>query len=108
MVHMFNRTPDASSTGGVVKPIDASVQKTTPGLPKAQPSNAVPLSSGTFGSGSSTPVKGSADASRAFPLQFGSISPSVINGMQARIDSLKAASSQNSDVPKQRLIWKLQ
>ncbi|KAJ0439154.1 putative MIF4G-like, type 3, initiation factor eIF-4 gamma, MA3, MIF4G-like domain superfamily [Helianthus annuus] len=97
-------TPDASSTGGVLKPADASVQKTTPGLPKAQPSNAVPLSSGTFGSGSSsTPVKGSADASRAFFLQFGSISPSVINGMQARIDSLKAASSQNSDVPKQHL-----
>ncbi|KAM0048445.1 putative MIF4G-like, type 3, initiation factor eIF-4 gamma, MA3, MIF4G-like domain superfamily [Helianthus debilis subsp. tardiflorus] len=96
-------TPDASSTGGVVKPAEALVQKTTPGLPKAQPSNAVPLSSGTFGSGSSTHVKGSADASRAFPLQFGSISPRVINGMQARIDSLKAASSQNSDVPKQHL-----
>ncbi|KAJ0818374.1 hypothetical protein HanPI659440_Chr00c02g0707471 [Helianthus annuus] len=96
-------TPDASSIGGVVKPADASVQKTTPGLPKAQPSNAVLFSSGTFGSGSSTPVKGSDDACRAFPLQFGSISPSVINRMQARIDSLKATSSHGLDVPKQHL-----
>ncbi|KAM0064498.1 hypothetical protein Hdeb2414_s0003g00103621 [Helianthus debilis subsp. tardiflorus] len=76
-------TPDASSTGGVVKPADASIQKTTPGLPKAQPSKAVPLSSGTFGSGFVTPVKGSVDASRAFPLQFGSIR----GGIQARINS---------------------
>ncbi|KAI3498405.1 hypothetical protein L1887_34180 [Cichorium endivia] len=117
-------TPDASSTG----PTDASVQKSTPGLPKAPQSNAVPSGSNPTGAaGPATPVKGSTDASRAFPLQFGSISPGVMNGMQvpprtnsappnldeqkrvqvqaqaqARLDSLKATSFQNPPVPKPR------
>ncbi|KAI3818607.1 hypothetical protein L1987_12420 [Smallanthus sonchifolius] len=113
-------TTDASSTGAPVKPTDASIQKSTPGLPKAPQSNVVPHSFGT--TGPSTPVKGPADASRAFPLQFGSISPGVINGMQvpartssappnldeqkraqARLDSLKATSFQNPAVPNQHL-----
>ncbi|XP_076892578.1 eukaryotic translation initiation factor 4G-like [Bidens hawaiensis] len=108
-------TPDGSSTGAVVKPTDAPVQKSTPGLSKAPQNNAVPLDSGTVGP--STPVKGPDDASKAFSLQFGSISPGVI-GMQvpartssappnldeqkraqARLDSLKAASIQNQAVP---------
>ncbi|KAL8227944.1 hypothetical protein R6Q57_015528 [Mikania cordata] len=107
-------TPDASSANTAVKPTDTSLLKSTPGLPKAPQSNAVPLSSGT--GGSSTP----ADASRAFSLQFGSISPGVMTGMQvpartnsappnmdeqkraqARLDSLKATSFQNPVVPKQ-------
>ncbi|MFS7902457.1 hypothetical protein Hanom_Chr01g00011491 [Helianthus anomalus] len=33
--------------------------------------------------------------------------PAILHLLRARIDSLKAASSQNSDVPKQRLMWKL-
>ncbi|KAI3731937.1 hypothetical protein L1987_63130 [Smallanthus sonchifolius] len=116
----IRETPDASSTGVTVKPADASVQKSTPGLPKAPQSNVVPSSSGT--TGPSTPVKGPADASKAFPLQFGSISPGVMNGMQvpartnsappnldeqkraqARLDSLKATSFQNPAVSKQHL-----
>ncbi|KAM0008287.1 putative MIF4G-like, type 3, initiation factor eIF-4 gamma, MA3, MIF4G-like domain superfamily [Helianthus debilis subsp. tardiflorus] len=113
-------TPDASSAGATVKPTDAPVQKSTPGLPKAPQSNTVSPGSGT--TGPSTPVKGPADASKAFPLQFGSISPGVINGMQvpartssappnldeqkraqARLDSLKATSFQNPAVPNQHL-----
>ncbi|KAJ0430257.1 putative MIF4G-like, type 3, initiation factor eIF-4 gamma, MA3, MIF4G-like domain superfamily [Helianthus annuus] len=105
-------TPDASSIGATVKPADAPVQKNTPGLPKAPQSNAVPPSSGA--TGPSTPVKGPADASKGFPLQFGSISPGVMNGMQvpartssappnldeqkraqAHRDSLKAVSKQH-------------
>ncbi|XP_076888763.1 eukaryotic translation initiation factor 4G-like [Bidens hawaiensis] len=107
---------DAASAGANVRPVDASVQTSTPGLPKAPQSNAVPLGSGTMGT--STPVKGSADASKAFPLQFGSISPGVINGMQvpartssappnldeqkraqARIDSL----NKNPPIPNQHM-----
>lgn len=115
-------TPDASSTGPTVKPTDASVQKSTPGLPKAPQSNAVPSgSSSTGATGPATPVKGSADASKGFPLQFGSLSPGVMNGMQvpartnsappnldeqkrvqARLESLKATSNQNPPVPKPR------
>ncbi|XP_076949140.1 uncharacterized protein LOC143621677 [Bidens hawaiensis] len=78
--HALRGTPVASSTGASIKPTNASVQKSTPGLPKAPQTNAVPLNSGT--KGPSTPVKGPADASGAFSLQFGSISPGVINGMQ--------------------------
>ncbi|KAI7727274.1 hypothetical protein M8C21_026935 [Ambrosia artemisiifolia] len=73
-------TPDGSSTGVTVKQADVAVQRSTPGLPKAPQSNAVPPGSGAMGP--STPVKGPADASKAFSLQFGSISPGVINGMQ--------------------------
>ncbi|KAF5761256.1 putative MIF4G-like, type 3, initiation factor eIF-4 gamma, MA3, MIF4G-like domain superfamily [Helianthus annuus] len=109
--------PGDSPTGAVVKPTDASVQKSTAGLPKAPQSNVAPLNSGT--TGPSTPLKGPADASKAFSLQFGSISPGVINGLQlpartssappnldeqklqASLDSFKAISFQNSVVPKQ-------
>lgn len=114
-------TSDASSTGAAVKTADTSVQKSTPGLPKAPQSNAAPVNSDTIAP--STPVKGTefiifgfkiklmfnldlsviccmstyqssfdaflclgpADASKAFPLQFGSISPGTINVMQVFI-----------------------
>ncbi|KAK9065448.1 hypothetical protein SSX86_014847 [Deinandra increscens subsp. villosa] len=113
-------TPDASSTDITIKPTDAPVQKSTPGLPKAPQSNTGPLSSGT--TGPSTPVKGPDDASKTFPLQFGSISPLVINKMQvpartssappnlfeqkqaqAHLDSSKATSFHNPPVPNQHL-----
>ncbi|KAI3719342.1 hypothetical protein L6452_20239 [Arctium lappa] len=116
-------TPDASFTGATVKTTDASIQKSTPGLPKAPQSNATPPSYGTIGAtGPATPVKGSTDASRGFPLQFGSISPGVMNVMQvpartnsappnldeqkraqARLDSLKTSSFPNPAVPRQQL-----
>ncbi|KAL4585947.1 hypothetical protein LXL04_010574 [Taraxacum kok-saghyz] len=103
-------TPEATS----------SVQKSTPGLPKAPQSTAV-SSGSTSITGPATPVKGSADASKAFSLQFGSISPGVMNGMQvpartnsappnmdeqkraqARLESLKPTTYQNPPVPKPR------
>ncbi|XP_024987389.1 eukaryotic translation initiation factor 4G-like isoform X3 [Cynara cardunculus var. scolymus] len=119
-------TPDAPFTGATLKPADASIQKSTPGLPKAPQSNATPPSYGTIGAtGPVTPVKGSTDGSRPFPLQFGSISPSVMNVMQvpartnsappnldeqkraqARLDSLKTSSFPNPAVPKQHLTRK--
>ncbi|KAL8237488.1 hypothetical protein R6Q59_018569 [Mikania micrantha] len=103
-------TPDASSANTAVKLTDTSLLKSTPGLPKAPQSNAVPLSSGT--GGSSTPVKGTKFISFGvknyiqqygikpeliseyfpnnlmvffFSLQFGSISPGVMTGMQVFI-----------------------
>ncbi|XP_076888764.1 eukaryotic translation initiation factor 4G-like [Bidens hawaiensis] len=76
-------TPDASV--GAVKPVDAPVNKSTPGLPKAPQSNAVAHGSGT--TGPSTPVKGPADASKSFPLQFGSISPGALMQVPARTSS---------------------
>ncbi|GJZ61540.1 eukaryotic translation initiation factor 4G-like protein isoform X1 [Tanacetum coccineum] len=114
--------PPLRVTGATVKPTDTSVPKSTPGLPKAPPSNAAPPSSGTGNAtGPATPVKGSG-ASVAFPFQFGSISPGVINGIQvpartssappnmdeqkraqARLDSLKPTSYPNPPVPKQQL-----
>ncbi|GJW09734.1 eukaryotic translation initiation factor 4G-like protein isoform X1 [Tanacetum coccineum] len=116
-------TPDTPTTGVTVKSADASVQKSTPGLPKAPQSNAVPPTSGSSGTtGPATPVKGSADASKAFPFQFGSISPGVMNVMQvpartssappnmdeqkraqALFGSIKATSSPNPPVPKQHI-----
>nr|XP_043626899.1 eukaryotic translation initiation factor 4G-like isoform X2 [Erigeron canadensis] len=115
-----------SSRGAPAKLADSSVQKSSPGLPKAPQSHPASHSSGTTGAtGSTTPVKGSGDASRAFPLQFGSINPGVMNGMQvpartnsappnldeqkraqARLDSLKAAAYQNQAASKQHLTRK--
>ncbi|XP_024982424.1 eukaryotic translation initiation factor 4G isoform X2 [Cynara cardunculus var. scolymus] len=107
----------APAAGATIKPSDVSTQKSTPGLPRAPQGNAaVPSSDAT---GPSTPTK---DASRAFPLQFGSISPSLMNGMQipartssappnldeqkqaqARLEALKATKIPTSAVLKQQL-----
>ncbi|XP_068653749.1 eukaryotic translation initiation factor 4G-like isoform X2 [Aristolochia californica] len=60
------------------KPIDTSANKNSRALPKAPLSK---LGSGLSDSSSpATPSKG--DVSRAFPLQFGSLSPGFMNGMQ--------------------------
>ncbi|XP_058086465.1 eukaryotic translation initiation factor 4G-like [Magnolia sinica] len=60
------------------KPIESSVPRSSRSLPKA------PSSQTTSGASDSavpaTPSKG--DAPRAFPLQFGTISPGFMNGMQ--------------------------
>ncbi|KAI7756693.1 hypothetical protein M8C21_019540, partial [Ambrosia artemisiifolia] len=93
-------TSVASSTGDVVKPIDASVQKSTPGLPKAPQSNVVPLNSGT--TDPSTPAKGPADASKEFSLQFGSISPGVIKEMQVPARTSSAPSNLDKQKQTQR------
>ncbi|KAL0429430.1 UNVERIFIED_CONTAM: Eukaryotic translation initiation factor 4G [Sesamum radiatum] len=81
-------SPVASNSSNV-KPLDATTHKFTRDVPKAPPTNvssaALPSSVSTASSESkapSTPGKASGDASKSFPLQFGSISPGFMNGMQ--------------------------
>ncbi|XP_011085625.1 eukaryotic translation initiation factor 4G-like [Sesamum indicum] len=83
--------PDSpvGSNSSNVKPMDATTQKFTRDVPKAPPSNvssaALPSSVSIASSESkppSTPGKAPGDASKSFPLQFGSISPGFMNGMQ--------------------------
>ncbi|CAN4125996.1 unnamed protein product [Withania somnifera] len=63
-----------------VKSTDASTQKVTRAVPRAPTSNVVaPASELTA---PVTPAKNPGDASRSFPLQFGSISPGVMNVLQ--------------------------
>ncbi|XP_016544330.2 eukaryotic translation initiation factor 4G [Capsicum annuum] len=63
-----------------VKPTDASTQKVTRAVPRAPTSNVVaPTSESTA---PVTPAKNPGDASRSFPLQFGSISPGVMSVLQ--------------------------
>ncbi|XP_071709008.1 eukaryotic translation initiation factor 4G-like [Rutidosis leptorrhynchoides] len=126
---------NASSRGAAVKVADtavkvadASVQKSNSVLPKAPQSKMVQPGSGPTGTtGPSTPVKGPGEASMAFSLQFGSISPGVINGLQvpartnsappnmdvqkrdqAGLESLKASTTfQNpTTIPKQHMLKK--
>ncbi|XP_049389218.1 eukaryotic translation initiation factor 4G [Solanum stenotomum] len=63
-----------------VKPTDASTQKVTRAVPRAPTSNVVPPTSEP--SAPVTPAKNPGDASKSFPLQFGSISPGVMNVLQ--------------------------
>ncbi|KAK4410914.1 Eukaryotic translation initiation factor 4G [Sesamum angolense] len=84
--HGIPDSPVASNSSNV-KPMDATTRKFTRDVPKALPTNvssaALPSSVSTASSefkAPSTPGKG--DASKSFPLQFGSISPGFMNGMQ--------------------------
>ncbi|KAJ8573417.1 hypothetical protein K7X08_009928 [Anisodus acutangulus] len=70
----------ASIPSAAVKPIDASTQKVTRAVPRAPTSNVVP--STPESTTPVTPAKNPGDASRSFPLQFGSISPGVMNVLQ--------------------------
>ncbi|KAL8555731.1 hypothetical protein ACS0TY_003518 [Phlomoides rotata] len=77
----------ATSTSTNVKPADDPTQKITQAAPIAPPSNAstaAPTSKVSVANPGSgvpiTPAKGPGDAS--FPLQFGSISPGFMNGVQ--------------------------
>ncbi|KAK4379512.1 hypothetical protein RND71_001374 [Anisodus tanguticus] len=70
----------ASIPSAAVKPIDASTQKVTRAVPRAPTSNVVP--STPESTAPVTPAKNPGDASRSFPLQFGSISPGVMNVLQ--------------------------
>ncbi|XP_055817621.1 eukaryotic translation initiation factor 4G-like isoform X2 [Solanum dulcamara] len=63
-----------------VKPTDASTQKVTRTVPRPPTSNVVPPTSES--SAPVTPAKNPGDASKSFPLQFGSISPGVMNVLQ--------------------------
>uniref|UniRef100_A0A5B7AA43 Eukaryotic translation initiation factor 4G n=1 Tax=Davidia involucrata TaxID=16924 RepID=A0A5B7AA43_DAVIN len=73
-------TSDAPVTGVAVKPTDISTHKSTRAVPKAPSSHPATVSSDTTAPG--TPAKAPGDVSRSFPLQFGSISPGFMNGMQ--------------------------
>ncbi|KAM7512206.1 hypothetical protein LguiB_011081 [Lonicera macranthoides] len=71
---------NAPVTGFTVRPTDVSMQKNTRGVPKAPSSGVTPVGSETLWP--LTPGKGLGDASHSLPLQFGSIRPDFINGMQ--------------------------
>eukprot|EP00268_Persea_americana_P028233 TRINITY_DN2744_c0_g1_i1.p1 TRINITY_DN2744_c0_g1~~TRINITY_DN2744_c0_g1_i1.p1 ORF type:complete len:1973 (-),score=498.09 TRINITY_DN2744_c0_g1_i1:850-6768(-) len=78
--HAPSQLHDAPASG-VAKRIDSSVSKSSRALPKAPSSQPGP-GSGPHSEFATpvTPSKG--DVSKAFPLQFGSISPGFMNGMQ--------------------------
>ncbi|KAK6143009.1 hypothetical protein DH2020_023357 [Rehmannia glutinosa] len=84
-----NRASDVpvTSTSSNAKLTDAPAQKTSRAVPKAPSSNvstAAPPSNVSAANSESgvptTPAKG--DGSKSFPLQFGSISPGFMNGVQ--------------------------
>ncbi|KAL2478042.1 eukaryotic translation initiation factor 4G-like [Forsythia ovata] len=88
LAHGASNTAVVSTTTNV-KPTDASTQKVIRAIPRAPSSNvstAVPSSNASTPSFDSksptTPAKAPGDASKPFSLQFGSISPGFMNGMQ--------------------------
>ncbi|KAK2969260.1 hypothetical protein RJ640_028786 [Escallonia rubra] len=92
---------DAPVTSATVKLTDVSAQKSTRGVPKAPSSNAAAAVVTFDAALPATPAKG--DASKSFPLQFGSISPGLMNGMQARHDSVRATPAlPTPTIPKQQ------
>ncbi|KAG8391466.1 hypothetical protein BUALT_Bualt01G0190700 [Buddleja alternifolia] len=99
-----HRVPDTpvTSTSCNVKPADALSQKITQAVPSALPSNVANASS--VSKAPTTPARSPGDASNSFPLQFGSISPGFVNGMQARRGALRATSAMPiTSIPKQHL-----
>ncbi|KAK7373490.1 hypothetical protein VNO80_06900 [Phaseolus coccineus] len=113
---------DAPVSNATAKPFESSaVQRSTRAVPKAPTSQ--PLSMSSDPAAPTTPAK---DASKAFPFQFGSISPGFMNGMaipartssappnideqkrdQARHDSFRHAPSvPTPPVPKQQAVKK--
>ncbi|RYR05190.1 hypothetical protein Ahy_B06g085069 isoform B [Arachis hypogaea] len=73
----FHGGSDAPVTNATVKSPESNAQRSTRAIPKAPTSQPPTLSSDS--APPTTPAKG--DASKAFPFQFGSISPGFINGM---------------------------
>ncbi|KHG17175.1 Eukaryotic translation initiation factor 4G -like protein [Gossypium arboreum] len=72
---------DAAIASGTAKPTEsATTQRSTRAVPKAPTSQPATMSSDS--NNPTTPIKASGDASKAFSLQFGSISPGFMNGMQ--------------------------
>lgn len=69
---------NAPAQAAVTKPADASAQKSIRPLPKAPSSQTTSMNSES--TQPSTPAKG--DGAKGFSLQFGTISPSFMNGMQ--------------------------
>ncbi|MCD7453633.1 hypothetical protein HAX54_021686 [Datura stramonium] len=71
---------NAPLPSATVKPTDASTQKVTRAVPRAPTSNVITSTSES--TAPATPAKNPGDSSRSFPLQFGSISPGVMNVLQ--------------------------
>ncbi|XP_058224937.1 eukaryotic translation initiation factor 4G-like isoform X1 [Rhododendron vialii] len=72
---------DAPVAGVPLKPTaDMATQKSTQAGPKAPSSQPAIVNSDS--TPPATPAKPSGEASKSFPLQFGSISPGFVNGMQ--------------------------
>ncbi|KAL1352855.1 hypothetical protein AAHE18_06G198200 [Arachis hypogaea] len=69
--------PQFHVTNATIKSPESNAQRSTRAIPKAPTSQPPTLSSDS--APPTTPAKG--DASKAFPFQFGSISPGFINGM---------------------------
>ncbi|KAH6767536.1 hypothetical protein C2S52_018519 [Perilla frutescens var. hirtella] len=85
--HRVSDVPPVNSASTNVKLTDAATQKITQAVPRSPSSNvstAAPTSKVSAANPESglpkTPAKG--DASGSFPLQFGSISPGFMNGVQ--------------------------
>ncbi|CAA2956159.1 eukaryotic translation initiation factor 4G [Olea europaea subsp. europaea] len=121
-----------TSKSANVTPIDTPAQRITQAVPRAPSTNAstaapsTSTSTSSDTSSSATPGKAAVDASGSFSLQFGSISPGFMSGMQipartssappnldeqkkdqASHDSLKAAPAvPTPTIPKQRLLKK--
>ncbi|XP_020240923.1 eukaryotic translation initiation factor 4G [Asparagus officinalis] len=70
--------PSASSMPSVPRPDDTSALRTSRALPKAPSSR--PAVGVSDSAPPSTPVKG--DGTKPFALQFGTISPGIVNGLQ--------------------------
>ncbi|XP_058008245.1 eukaryotic translation initiation factor 4G isoform X2 [Hevea brasiliensis] len=72
---------DAHVSIGTGKPNEMQItQRSTRAVPKVPTSQSPTMNSEN--ASPMTPAKGPADASKAFPFQFGSISPGFMNGMQ--------------------------
>lgn len=72
------QVPNAPTPAVIPKSADPASQKPSWPLPKAPPSQSSSMNSGS--AMPSTPSKGG--GAKGFPLQFGSISPGLMNGMQ--------------------------
>ncbi|GMI74099.1 eukaryotic translation initiation factor 4G, CUCUMOVIRUS MULTIPLICATION 2 [Hibiscus trionum] len=117
----FQGASDTPVTSSAAKPVESPAnQRSARAVPKAPTSQSAILSSDSGVRATSTKVPG--DASQAFSLQFGSISPGFMNGMQvpartssappnldeqkrdqARHASFRPVSNLSVPVPKQQL-----
>lgn len=77
-LHGASTVSSATAPAVISKSVDASSQKTSRPIPKPPSSQSSSMNSDS--TLPSTPIKG--DGAKGFPLQFGSISPGFMNGMQ--------------------------
>lgn len=95
-----------ASIGPTINPTIALVQKSTPGMPKPPQINVFPSgSSSTSTTTFAIPVKGSTYASKGFLLQFGSLSPSIINKMQVPARTNSAPTNLDGQKRVSRLVY---